>query len=244
MLSKSINYARRYFSTQAAPLKFTHLHAYHRDVLKAKMVPFAGYDMPVLYPEGIIKEHLHCRDSVGLFDVSHMGQVRIKGKDACSFLERLTVADLQNLAPGKATLSLIMNEKGGINDDCIITKVADDHFFMVINAGCKDNDLKYMNAHKTSSEWRNKDVSILYNEDNSLVAIQGPKAQKLLDSVVNTNLSDMDFMTSREHKYKGETIRISRCGYTGEDGFEVSVPEKLILPFVNSLEAGKDSNGQ
>lgn len=169
--------------------------------------------------------------------------MRIKGKDACAFLERLTVADLQNLAPGKATLSLIMNEKGGINDDCIITKVADDHFFMVINAGCKDNDLKYMNAHKTSSEWRNKDVSILYNEDNSLVAIQGPKAQQLLDSVVNSNLSDMDFMTSREHTYKGDTIRISRCGYTGEDGFEVSVPEKLIIPFVNQLEAGKDATG-
>jgi aminomethyltransferase len=84
---------KRHFSATPA-LKKTHLHAYHRDVLKAKMVPFAGYDMPVLYPEGIIKEHLHCRASVGLFDVSHMGQVRIKGKDARAFLERLTVADL------------------------------------------------------------------------------------------------------------------------------------------------------
>ena len=91
-------------------------------------------------------------------------------------MERLTVADVQALPKGKATLSLIMNEKGGINDDCIITKVEDDHYFMVINAGCKDNDLKYMNEHKTSSEWRNKDVNILYNEDNSLIAIQGPKA--------------------------------------------------------------------
>lgn len=195
------------------------------------MVPFAGYDMPVLYPEGIIKEHLHCRDSVGLFDVSHMGQVRIIGKDAAAFLERLTVADVQALPRGKATLSLIMNDKGGINDDCIITKVENDHYFMVINAGCKDNDLKYMNEHKTSSEWRNKDVNILYNEDNSLIAIQGPKAQKLLDQVVDSNLSDMDFMTSKEWKYKGQTIRISRCGYTGEDGFEVSVPENLALPF-------------
>jgi len=146
-------------------------------------------------------------------------------------LERLTVADVQALPKGKATLSLIMNEKGGINDDCIITKVEDDHYFMVINAGCKDNDLKYMNEHKTSSEWRNKDVNILYNEDNSLIAIQGPKAQRLLDQVVGTNLSDMDFMTSKEWKYKGQTIRISRCGYTGEDGFEVSVPENLALPF-------------
>jgi aminomethyltransferase len=93
MIGKTtMNLARRQFSTET--LKKTHLHAYHRDVLKAKMVPFAGYDMPVLYPDGIIKEHLHCRDSVGLFDVSHMGQVRIKGKDSLAFLERLTVADL------------------------------------------------------------------------------------------------------------------------------------------------------
>lgn len=238
MLGKALTFARRQFSSQ--PLKVTHLHAYHKDVLKAKMVPFAGYDMPVLYPEGLIKEHLHCRENVGLFDVSHMGQVRIKGKDARAFLERLTVADLQALVPGKATLSLIMNDKGGINDDCIITKVTDDHFFMVINAGCKDNDLAYMNTHKNGSEWKGKDISIDYNEDNSLIAIQGPKAQHLLDEVVGMSFSDMDFMTSKETKYKGETIRVSRCGYTGEDGFEVSVPEKLILPFVYALESGKD----
>ena len=241
MLSKAITIAKRQFST-GATLKTTHLHAFHRDHLKAKMVPFAGYDMPVLYPDGIIKEHLHCRSSVGLFDVSHMGQVRIKGKDAAAFLERLTVADVQSLVPGKATLSLIMNEKGGINDDCIITKVADDHFFMVINAGCKDNDLAYMNAHKNGSEWKGKDISILYNEDNSLIAVQGPKAQQLLDQTIGANLSDMDFMTSKELKYKGETIRVSRCGYTGEDGFEVSVPEKLAIPFAEALETGKDSS--
>ena len=136
-----------------------------------------------------------------------------------------------------------MNDKGGINDDCIITKVDDNSFFMVINAGCKDNDLKYMNEHKTSSEWRNKDIGIHYNEDNSLIAVQGPKAQALVDSVIGTSLSDMDFMTSKEMKYKGETIRVSRCGYTGEDGFEISVPEKLALPFAQALDTGKDSKG-
>jgi glycine cleavage system T protein len=155
----------------------------------------------------------------------------------------LTVADVKALAPGKATLSLIMNEKGGINDDCIITKNDDNNYFMVINAGCKDNDLKYMNEHKNSSEWRNKDISILYNEDNSLIAVQGPKAQTLVDSVLGTSLSDMDFMTSKVMKYKGETIRVSRCGYTGEDGFEISVPEKLAVPFAQALETGKDSKG-
>lgn len=174
MLGKSFNLARRHFSSDV--LKRTHLFSYHKDVLKGKMVPFAGYEMPVLYPEGIIKEHLFCRESVGLFDVSHMGQVRIVGKDALQFLEHFTVADLQNLGKGKATLSLIMNEKGGINDDCIITKVEDDSFFVVINAGCKDKDLEYMRAIRGSGDWKNKDISIQYNEDNSLIAVQGPKA--------------------------------------------------------------------
>jgi glycine cleavage system aminomethyltransferase T len=89
-----------------------------------------------------------------------------------------------------------MNEKGGINDDCIITKVDDDHFFMVINAGCKDNDLKYMREHKSSGEWNKKDIAIEYNEDNSLIAVQGPKAQQLVDSILGVSLSGMDFMTS------------------------------------------------
>lgn len=185
MLSKTIaSFARRSFASGApetAALKRTHLYAYHKEQLKAKMVPFAGYEMPVLYPEGIIKEHLHCRDSVGLFDVSHMGQVRIVGKDAQAFLERLTVADLQGLSKGKATLSLIMNEKGGINDDCIITKVENDSFFVVINAGCKDKDLEYMNMHRNSPDFKDKDVSIIYSEANSLIAVQGPKAQHALD---------------------------------------------------------------
>jgi aminomethyltransferase len=126
-------------------LKKTHLYAYHKEVLKAKMVPFAGYEMPVLYSEGIIKEHLHTREYAGIFDVSHMGQVRIVGKDASDFLEKLTVADVKALKKGHATLSLLMNEKGGIKDDCIITKVEEDSFFVVINAGCKDADLAHIN---------------------------------------------------------------------------------------------------
>jgi aminomethyltransferase len=200
MLSKSLySLTRRGFASAATePLRYTHLHSYHKDVLKAKMVPFAGYDMPVQYPEGIIKEHLHCRDSVGLFDVSHMGQVRVFGKHASQFLERLTVADLQGLGKGKATLSLIMNEKGGIKDDCIITKDDDDKFFVVINAGCKFNDLKHMKEQRESSEWKDKDINIVYSEDNSLISVQGPKAQAVLDRVIGVSLSEMDFMTSKE----------------------------------------------
>ena len=138
------------------------------------MVPFAGYEMPVVYSEGIIKEHLHTRQHVGIFDVSHMGQVKIVGKDASRFLEKYTVADLKALEEGKATLSLITNEQGGVKDDCIITKVNNNEYFVVINAGCKEKDLEHFNFHLTSKEWNKKDVAIHYNENHSLIAVQGP----------------------------------------------------------------------
>lgn len=134
------------------------------------MVDFAGYSMPVKYPLGGLKEHLHCRASCGLFDVSHMGQVRVLGRDAARFLEKVTVVDTQTLAPGQATLSLIMLESGGIKDDCIITKVSEDEFYVVLNAGCKETDLQHWYSNKPND----MDVGIKYSEDNSLVAIQGP----------------------------------------------------------------------
>ena len=141
------------------------------------MVDFAGYHMPVKYPLGGLKEHLHCRASCGLFDVSHMGQVRVKGRDAAKFLEKMTVVDTQALAPTQASLSLLMLETGGIKDDCIITKVSDNEFYVVLNAGCKETDLAHMDAHKTAD----MDVGIEYSEENSLVAVQGPKSQMLME---------------------------------------------------------------
>ena len=132
------------------------------------MVDFAGYDMPVQYPAGIIKEHLHCRASVGLFDVSHMGQFKIEGKEAKKFLETMTVADIGALTPGKATLSLLMNDKGGIVDDCIITKVTDNEFFVVLNAGCVDKDVAHLKKYRDADF---KDVLIEQNHNNALLAI-------------------------------------------------------------------------
>ncbi len=125
-----------------------------------------------------------------------MGQVKVFGKDAASFLERMTVADTQALPKGKATLSLLMNSEGGIKDDCIITRDDDDKFFVVLNAGCKDKDLAHIREHLESSEWKGKDVNVVYGEENSLVAVQGPKAAKLLEDVLGMTLSHMDFMTS------------------------------------------------
>lgn len=199
------------------------------------MVDFAGYSMPVKYPLGGLKEHLYTRSSVGLFDVSHMGQVRVKGRDASRFLEKVTVVDTQLLAPGQASLSLIMLESGGIKDDCIITKVADDDFYVVLNAGCKETDLAHWAEYKSAD----MDVGIHYAEDNSLVAIQGPKSQELLEKVLyydKGDLSKMPFMSaSLDHRFDGGSLIVSRCGYTGEDGFEVSVPNSRAENFMEAL---------
>lgn len=123
---------------------------------------------------------MHCRNSVGLFDVSHMGQVRVTGRDAASFLEKMTVIDTQALVPGQASLSLLMLESGGIKDDCIITKVADDDFYVVLNAGCKETDLAHIAAFKSAD----MDVGVSYNEDNSLIAVQGPQSQHLMERLL------------------------------------------------------------
>ena len=146
----------RKFSTDTV-LKTT-LNEFHRS-LGAKMVPFAGYDMPVKYPLGTLKEHLHTRSDCGVFDVSHMGQTRFRGKHAAALLERATVVDTKALKPGQASLSLIMTDKGTIKDDCIITKVEEDEFYVVINAGCKVTDLAHIEKIK-KSEFSGKDVSI------------------------------------------------------------------------------------
>ena len=140
------------------------------------MVEFAGYDMPVLYSGekgGVLKEHLHTREACGVFDVSHMGQTHFKGKEAAAFLEKMTVVDTQALARGKASLSLLMNESGGVVDDCIVTKVEEDHFYVVLNAGCKDKDMAHMNKYI-----KDFDCDMIYHSEDvrSLIAVQGPKA--------------------------------------------------------------------
>jgi len=166
---------RSFGSDSASSSKVTALHSYHQERLGAKMCEFAGYSMPVLYSGvvgghgGVMKEHLHTRSSCGVFDVSHMGQVHLRGKGAAPFLERMTVVDTQALAHGKGSLSLLMNEQGGIKDDCIVTKVSDDHFYVVLNAGCKDKDMEHMNNYIGDF----KDCSLEYHseDERSLIAI-------------------------------------------------------------------------
>ena len=204
--------------------------------------------MPVLYggeKGGVLKEHLHTREACGVFDVSHMGQTHFRGKDAAAFLEHMTVVDTQALYHGKASLSLLMNEQGGIVDDCIITKVKDDHFYVVLNAGCKDKDMAHMKNHMGKF----KDCSMEYHseDERSLVAVQGPKAQfvveQLLDGAVN--LTNMDFMEcTMDLKYNKEAVIVSRCGYTGEDGFELSISNAQIEAFMEGLWAVRADGGQ
>jgi len=152
----------------------TQLFHYHKDKLDAKMIDFHGYEMPVTYggeQGGVLKEHLWTRENCGIFDVSHMGQLHVRGKDAAKYLEFLTVVDTQALAPGQATLSLLMNEMGGIKDDCIITKVSDEHFYVVLNAGCKEKDLKHMRNHLNRRKF--PDCALQYQSETirSLIAV-------------------------------------------------------------------------
>lgn len=238
------NSAARNFSTS----RITALHKYHSDKLGGKMVEFAGYDMPVLYSGekgGVMKEHLHCREACGIFDVSHMGQVHFHGKDAAAFLEYMTVVDTQALHHGKASLSLLMNDKGGINDDCIITKVKDDHYYVVLNAGCKDTDMEHMKKYMPDF----KDCRMEYfSEDvRSLIAVQGPKAQHVVETIMDgqLNLNSLDFMEcSMDMKFDGQSTSVSRCGYTGEDGFEISIPNSHIEAFMEKLWTVKGSEGE
>ena len=196
----------------------TPFHAMHIEA-GAKMVPFAGYDMPVQYAMGVKQEHLHCRAKAGLFDVSHMGQVRLTGesmKAVALALESLIPADYVALAIGRQRYGFFTNGKGGIMDDLMVTN-AGDHFFVVVNAGCKEQDIAHMRAHFGS------DIKVEVLDNRSLLALQGPMAGEVLARLA-PEVADMRFMDAKAVSILGHDYFIGRAGYTGEDGFEISVP--------------------
>ncbi|WEZ83390.1 glycine cleavage system aminomethyltransferase GcvT [Rhizobium sp. 32-5/1] len=202
------------------PLKQTPLHDLHLS-LGARMVPFAGYEMPVQYPAGVMKEHLFTRACAGLFDVSHMGQITIRPKsgpieDAALALERIVPVDVLGLAEGRQRYGLFTNQTGGILDDLMIANRGD-HLFLVVNASCKEADFAHLKAHLGES----CDVEML--EDRALIALQGPHAECVLAELW-ADVATMRFMDVAEAALHDVPCIISRSGYTGEDGFEISIP--------------------
>ena len=195
-------------------IKETVLHQWHIDQ-GAKMVPFAGYDMPVQYPLGVLKEHLHTRSQAGLFDVSHMGQIQVLGENAAVILETVFPADLQNLAVGEQCYSLLLNADGTVVDDLMICR-RDVDFMLVVNAGCKDKDFAYL------QKLIGDKLQLTLLNDRSLLALQGPKAAAVLESL-EADVSSMTFMQGRWIDVDGIECWATRSGYTGEDGFELSV---------------------
>jgi aminomethyltransferase len=195
------------------PLR-TPLHALHLS-LGGKMVPFAGYDMPVQYPPGIMAEHLHTRAAAGLFDVSHMGQVRLDGEGVAGALEALVVGDILGLKPGRMRYTLFTNEAGGILDDLMVTN-AGDHLFLVVNAARKAHDIAHLRRRLGGK------AKVTPLPDRALLALQGPAAATVLARLAP--LASMPFMTGAPVAIDGSAAFVTRSGYTGEDGFEISLP--------------------
>ena len=194
----------------------------------AKMVPFAGYEMPIQYSLGIINEHDKVRASAGIFDVSHMGQFSIVGDDSvCSAIEKIIPIDLSVLKMNQSKYSFLMNEQGGIDDDLIVTRVKNG-INIVLNAACKHSDVKTL-----KNILPNPDCATLHDH-LALIAVQGPLAVSILEEIV-PGVADLKFMNGGEFSYDGETIYITRSGYTGEDGYEISISNEKITKLCEEL---------
>jgi len=196
-------------------IRKTPFHQMHVDA-GAKMVPFAGYEMPVSYPLGIKKEHTHTRERAGLFDVSHMGQIRLSGEQVMAALESLVPVDIIDLPKMKTRYALFTNENGGVLDDLMVTNLGDNSLILVVNAACKYADFKHLQDHLGSS------CELELDDDLALLALQGPKAAKVLSGLAPA-VNEMTFMTAKQVMINDISCFITRSGYTGEDGFEISV---------------------
>jgi aminomethyltransferase len=219
-----------------SPLKYTPLHALHV-ARGGKMVPFAGYDMPVQYAAGVLREHLHTRNAAGLFDVSHMGQLALRPKSgkvlaAALALERLVPADIVAVAPGRQRYAQFTDASGGILDDLMVANFGD-HLFLVVNAACKVEDEAHLRANLS-------DVCVIDSlADRALIALQGPKAEAALTKFC-ADAAAMKFMDAGPRRVGGYDCFVSRSGYTGEDGFEISVPAEHAEALATALLENSD----
>lgn len=209
----------------------TPLHALHLE-LGAKMVEFAGWEMPVSYPLGVMGEHAAAREKAALFDVSHMCQAELRGDGAVAALEALVPASIATLKPGKARYTFFTDDNGGILDDLIVSN-ADDHLYLVLNAARRDHDLGHMRAHLPGG------VELTERTDLALIALQGPKAVNVLSPIV-PGAADLIFMETMTAEIDGTPVRVSRLGYTGEDGFEISIPAGAADGFARRLLEHED----
>lgn len=205
------------------------LHALHLEQ-GARMVNFAGWRMPLQYPTGIMGEHRQCREQVALFDVSHMGQLLLQGPSSDALLETLVPADITNLRDGACRYTFLTNESGGILDDLIITRTGDS-FYIVVNASMCAQDIAHLQTHLSGQ-------SLIHLDDQSLLAIQGPCASEVLQTLCS-DAQDLTFMSSMETTIRGITCRVSRLGYTGEDGFELSMANEHADVIARLLLADK-----
>ncbi len=216
----------------ATPLTKTALHALHLE-LGARMVPFAGYDMPVQYPMGVLQEHQHTRTAAGLFDVSHMGQLKLVGPHAAEGLELLVPMDIMGLARNQQRYALFTNDAGGILDDLMVTHCGD-YLFVVVNASCKVQDTAHLRAELGGPGKPGCDIVEL--DDHALLALQGPEAVTVMARLCpDIDFGKWIFMTARDLKIGGIACFVTRSGYTGEDGFEISVENRCAEEFARLL---------
>jgi len=207
--------------------KKTSLYQLHQDC-NAKFVEFAGYQMPIQYSEGIVEEHKFTRNHSGIFDVSHMGQLFIYGgEDLIKDLEKIFPLDLKNLKLNHSKYSFLMDKDAGIHDDLIITKI-NEGFLIILNAACKDNDFKIL------KELLREKYKMVLDENRSLIAIQGPKSSQILNKVVD-GVNDLNFMSGNWFSFENQKVYITRSGYTGEDGFEISIPNEFADKLTREL---------
>ena len=207
----------------------TPLHALHLE-LGARMVPFAGYEMPVQYPLGVMKEHLHTREAAGLFDVSHMGQILLRGAGAAKALESLVPVDIIDLPVGQQRYAMFTDDNGGILDDLMVANLGDDTLFLVVNAACKHQDLMHLQQHIANQ------CQIESRFDRALLALQGPRAVDVLTRLA-PEVAKMTFMQFKPVRLLGVDCYVSRSGYTGEDGFEISIRAAQAETLARSLLA-------
>lgn len=204
--------------------------------LEGKMVDFAGWMMPVNYPMGIMAEHHWCRQNAGLFDVSHMGQIEVWGEGAELALEALVPSSIDDLPIGKARYSTLLNDQGGIEDDLIISKALDKngkpHLFIVVNASRFDHDLAILQKGL-------RNFKVIPRRDLALIALQGPRAEKVLSPLLK-GIDKLSFMETALYEWQNISCRVSRLGYTGEDGFEISLPATEVENFAKQLLAHED----